>query len=159
MYWYTRHYAKRLNSSSLMASAWDHRSDALSSVGALIGIAGARLGHPVMEPIASLVICLFILTAAYDIFRDAIDRMVDHSCDPKTEAAIRACVLDSPAVRRIDALRTREFGSRVYIELEIALDGSLSLSQSHDIAEAVHDRVESAFPQVKHIMIHVNPAA
>ena len=159
MFWYTRAWARKLGSPALMADAWHHRSDALSSVGALVGIAGARMGMPILDPLASVVICAFIVKAAFDIFRDAIDRMVDHSCDPKTEAAIRACVLDSPAVRRIDALRTREFGSRVYIELEIALDGSLSLSQSHDIAEAVHDRVESAFPQVKHIMIHVNPAA
>ena len=158
MFWYTRAYARRLASPALMADAWHHRSDALSSVGALIGIAGARLGVPMMDPLASVVICAFIVKAAFDIFRDAVDRMVDHSCDPKTEGQIRQCVLAHQGVRRIDVLRTREFGSRLYVELEIALDDALTLNAAHAIAEGVHDDVEKAFPQVKHIMIHVNPA-
>lgn len=158
MFWYTRTYARRLGSPALMADAWHHRSDALSSVGALVGIAGARLGVPVLDPLASVVICAFIVKAAFDIFRDAVNRMVDHSCDSDTEAEIRACVLRNPAVRNIDLLRSREFGSRLYIELEIALDGALTLAEAHAIAETVHDDVEKSFPQVKHIMIHVNPA-
>ena len=127
-------------------------------LGILLGIAGARLGVPMMDPLASVIICAFIVKAALDIFRDAVDRMVDHSCDAQTEAQIRACVQAHPGVRRIDVLRTREFGSRLYVELEIALDDALTLSEAHAIAEDVHDDVEKAFPQVKHIMIHVNPA-
>ena len=157
MYWYTRFYAKRLNSTSLMANAWHHRSDALSSVGALIGIAGARLGYPVMEPIASLVICLFILKAAYDIFRDATAKMVDHACDAETEQRLADCVREEPSVLGIDSLQTREFGSRIYVDLEIRLDEGLSLVEAHAIAERVHDRIEREFPSVKHIMVHVNP--
>ena len=158
MFWYTRSYARKLASPALMADAWHHRSDALSSVGALIGIAGARLGVPMMDPLASVVICAFIVKAAFDIFRDAVDRMVDHSCDPKTEGQIRQCVLAHEGVQRIDVLRTREFGSRLYVELEIALDDALTLREAHAIAERVHDDVEKTFTQVKHIMIHVNPA-
>lgn len=157
MYWYTRFFAKRLNSTSLMANAWHHRSDALSSVGALIGIAGARMGHPLMEPAASLVICLFILKAAYDIFRDATAKMVDHACDTETEQRLADCVLEESAVRGIDSLQTREFGSRIYVDLEIRLDEGLSLVEAHTIAERVHDRIEREFPSVKHIMVHVNP--
>ena len=157
MYWYTRYYGKRLNSTSLMANAWHHRSDALSSVGALIGIAGARLGHPVMEPLASLVICVFILKAAYDIFRDAMGKMVDRACDAETEKKIADCVLEQKEVLGIDRLQTREFGSRIYVDLEIRLDGTLSLREAHAIAEQVHDRIEQAFPSIKHIMVHVNP--
>ena len=158
MFWYTRTNAKRLGSTALMADAWHHRSDALSSVGALVGIAGARLGIPLLDPLASVMICSFILKAAVDIFRDAVDRMVDHSCDAATEAQIRGCVGEHPGVRRVDLLRTREFGNRIYVELEIAVDGALPLKEAHAIAEEVHNRVEGAFPQVKHIMIHVNPA-
>ena len=84
MFWYTRINAKRIDSGALMADAWHHRSDALSSVGALIGIGGAQLGFPVMDSIASLVICIFILKAAYDIFKHAIDKMVDKACDEET---------------------------------------------------------------------------
>lgn len=157
MFWYTRHYARALNSASLMASAWDHRSDALSSIGALIGIAGARLGVPVMEPIASLLICLFICKAAFDIFRDAMRKMVDRACDADTEKALADCVMEQEQVLGIDRLQTREFGSRVYVDLEIRLDGNLTLYESHEIAEAVHERIERRFPTVKHIMVHVNP--
>ena len=157
MYWYTRFFGRRLNSASLMASAWDHRSDALSSVGALVGIAGARMGHPVMEPIASLVICLFILKAAYDIFRDAMGKMVDRAADAETEKSLTDCVLSEKEVRGVDKLRTREFGSRIYVDLEIRLDGSMTLYDAHAIAERVHDRIEREFPSVKHIMVHVNP--
>lgn len=74
MFWYTRYYAKVIDSSALMADAWHHRSDALSSIGALIGIAGARLGFGIMEPLASVVICIFIEKAAFDIFMDAINK-------------------------------------------------------------------------------------
>ena len=158
MFWYTRHYARKLDSEALMADAWHHRSDALSSVGALAGIAGARLGFPVLDPLSSVVICVFIAKAAIDIFRDAVDKMVDHSCDESTERAIRGCVMGHDGVERIDLMRTREFGSRIYIELEISVDGRLPLIDAHAIAERVHNDVEAAFPQVKHIMIHVNPA-
>lgn len=157
MFWYTRYYAKKLNSGAVMADAWHHRSDALSSIGALIGIAGARMGFPVLEPIASLVICLFIVKAAYDIFKDAMDKMVDHSCDAKTEQELRECVESHEGVHGIDLLHTRIFGSRIYVDMEIRADGNKTLFEAHAIAEEVHDRIESAFPQVKHIMIHVNP--
>ena len=157
MYWYTRYYARRLNSAALMANAWHHRSDALSSIGALIGIGGARLGYPIMEPIASLVICVFILKAAYDIFRDATGKMVDRACDAETEKRLRDCVSAEPEVLGIDRLQTREFGNRIYVDLELCLDGQLSLVEAHSIAERVHDRIEQEFPTVKHIMVHVNP--
>ena len=141
-----------------MADAWHHRSDAFSSVGALVGIAGARLGLPILDPLASVVICAFIVKAALDIFRDAMDKMVDHSCDEETEAAIRSCILAHPDVRSLDSLLTRTFGNRIYIEVEIAVDGRLSLVRAHEIAEQLHDEVEAAFPKVKHVMVHVNPS-
>ena len=141
-----------------MAEAWHHRSDALSSIGALAGILGARAGFPVLDPLASVVICVFIAKAAFDIFRDAVNKMVDHSCDEETETAIRLCAVEQPEVARIDLLRTREFGNRIYIEMEIAVDGELPLREAHAVAERVHDEIEQRFPKVKHIMIHVNPA-
>ena len=154
---YVRHFAAKLDSTALMAEAWHHRSDALSSIGALAGVLGARAGFPVLDPLASVVICVFIAKAAFDIFRDAMDKMVDHSCDQETEDAIRLCAVEQQEVERIDLLRTREFGNRIYIEMEIAVNGDLSLRQAHAVAERVHDRIEQEFPKVKHIMIHVNP--
>ena len=157
MYWYTKHYADKHDSSALRASAWDHRSDAFSSVGALIGIAGARMGVRVLDPVASLVICVFIIKAAYSIFMDAIEKMVDHACSEEVERQLRDCVSAQEGVMTIDLLATREFGNRIYVDLEIGADGALSLARGHEIAERVHDAVEQAFPKVKHIMVHVNP--
>ena len=158
MYWYTRFYAKRLDSGALMADAWHHRSDALSSVGALIGIAGARMGYPVLDPIASLVICVFILKAACDIFKDAINKMVDHSCSEETEKAMINCASDQPGVLGVDLIQTRIFGNKVYVDIEICADGQITLAESHEIAEQVHIAIEAQFPKVKHITVHVNPA-
>lgn len=157
MYWYTRYYAKKIDSSALMADAWHHRSDAFSSIGALIGIGTSRLGYPVMDSIASLVIFVFIVKAAFDIFKDAIDKMVDHSCDEEIEKQIYECVMKNENVLGIDLLQTRVFGNKIYVDVEIQADASYTLQKAHDIAEAVHDDIEESFPKVKHIMVHVNP--
>lgn len=159
MYWYTRHYAKKIDSSAIMADAWHHRSDALSSIGALIGIGGAMMGFPVMDSIASLVIFVFIAKAAYDIFKDAMDKMVDHSCDEDTEQAIHDSVMQHPEVLGIDLLQTRIFGNKIYVDVEIQVNASYTLQKAHDIAEEVHENIEQNFPKVKHIMVHVNPAS
>lgn len=157
MFWYTRAAAKKISSGALMADAWHHRSDALSSVGSFVGILGARLGCPIMDPIASVVICIFILKAAIDIFKDAIDRMVDHSCDEETEDKMRQAVLEVPGVKGVDVLQTRLFGSKIYVDLEISADGQQSLNDAHAIAERVHHMIENTFQDVKHCMVHVNP--
>ena len=157
MYWYTRYYAKKIDSGALMADAWHHRSDAFSSVGALIGIGGARLGFPIMDSIASLVIFVFIIKAAIDIFKDAMDKMIDRSCDEETENQIYACVLNNKDVRGVDMLHTRIFGNKIYVDIEIQVDASYTLKKAHGIAKEVHDDIEENFPKVKHIMVHVNP--
>lgn len=158
MFWYTRFYAKKIDSSALMADAWHHRSDSLSSIGAFIGIAGSRMGYPVLDSAACLGISVFIAKAAYEIFMDAVDKMVDKACDTKTEAEIRRVVLSEEGVLGIDRLMTRLFGAKMYVDMEIAADGNKTLYETHDIAERVHDAIEENFPEVKHCMVHVNPA-
>ena len=158
MFWYTRAAARRIDSSALMAEAWHHRSDALSSVGSFAGILGARLGWPVLDPIASVVICLFILKAAWDILSDALERMTDHACAPELAEEMTTSVLAQPGVLGVDALNTRLFGDRIYVDVEIRADGELTLNETHATAQAVHDALEEGFPQIKHCMVHVNPA-
>lgn len=158
MYRYTMYYANKMDSAAFRADAWHHRSDALSSVGSFIGIGMARLGFPIMDPIASLVICALILKVAFDIIRDAITKMLDTSCGDDYEQNIRRYVEEQPGVERVDLLHTRQFGNKVYIDLEIAVNRDLSLGDAHAIAERVHSGVEQSFPNVKHVMIHVNPA-
>ncbi|MDE7320883.1 MAG: cation diffusion facilitator family transporter [Lachnospiraceae bacterium] len=158
MYWYTRAAARKINSGAMMADAWHHRSDSLSSIGAFIGIAGSRMGYPVLDSAACLGISVFIAKAAYEIFMDAVDKMVDKACDTKTEAEIRRVVLREEGVLGIDRLMTRLFGAKMYVDMEIAADGNKTLYETHDIAERVHDAIEENFPEVKHCMVHVNPA-
>ena len=157
MFQYTRIYAKKIDSGALMADAWHHRSDALSSIGALIGIAGARIGFPILDPIASLVICIFIEKAAYDIFMDAVDKMVDKACDEEVEERLKDCALVQDGVKGVDLLHTRVFANKIYVDIEIRVDGDMRLRDAHGIAEHVHDAIEQEFPKVKHIMVHVNP--
>lgn len=157
MYWYTRIAAKKINSSALMADAWHHRSDALSSVGSLVGIAGARMGYPVCDSIASIVICVFIVKASYDIFKDSIDKMTDKAWNKEQVEAMRRVILEEDGVLGIDKLQTRLFGSKVYVDIEICADSSKSLTEAHGIAERVHDEIEKQFEDVKHCMVHVNP--
>lgn len=158
MYWYTRHYAKILNSPAFMADAWHHRSDAFSSIGSLIGIAGAMLGFPVLDSAASVVICIFILKVSYDILKGALANMLDTSCGDEYEKKLKDYVSAQEDVVRVDVLRSRMFGSKIYIDLEIEVDGDKSLRESHAVAERVHSSVERNFTDIKHIMIHVNPA-
>lgn len=157
MFHYTKYYAKKLNSSALMADAWHHRSDAFSSIGALIGIVGARIGFEILDPIASLVICVFIIKASYDIFKDAINKMIDRSCSEDVEQKITACAAQQDGVLKIDNIKTRMFGNRIYVDIEICADGKLTLEEGHEIAENVHTAIENNFENVKHIMVHVNP--
>ncbi len=158
MYWYTRYYAKIIDSSALMADAWHHRSDAFSSVGALIGIGGARLGYPIMDSIASLVIFFFIVKAAFDVFKDAMNKMIDHSCDEKIEHEIYDCIMKYEDVKNIDLLQTRIFGNKIYVDVEIQVEAFYTLQKAHEIAQNIHDDIEHNFPKVKHAMVHVNPA-
>lgn len=158
MFWYTRAAAKKLNSGALMADAWHHRSDALSSVGSFAGILFARIGFPVMDSIASVIISLCIIKAAYDIFKDGINKMVDHSCDSETQEAILKSALNVQGVIDVDDLKTRLFGSKLYVDMEISADANLSLKASHEIAERVHSVIEEKYPECIHCMVHVNPA-
>lgn len=157
MFWYTRHYAKMLDSAAFMADAWHHRSDAMSSIGSFVGILGARLGWAVLDPIASVIICLFILKAAFDILKDALQNIMESACSPEMEKEIEQYIMNRPGIMGIDLLKTRLVGNLVYVDVEITVDGSLSLTDAHQIAEDLHDDIERTFPQVTHIMVHENP--
>ena len=154
MFWYTRFYGKKVDSTALLADAWHHRSDALSSVGSFIGILGARLGFPICDPLASVVICLFIVKAAYNICKEALDKMVDKSCDDETERKMSDLIKSQEGVISLDLLMTRMFGSKLYVDVEIGADENTPLRDSHAIAE---NAIEANFPKVKHCMVHVNP--
>ena len=157
MFWYTRHYAKALNSPAFMADAWHHRSDAFSSVGSLIGIGGAMLGYPIFDCIASVVICIFIFKVSFDILKDSLRKMMDTSCGAEYEKKIADFAAAQEGVEGVDVVRSRMFSNRVYIDLEIEVDRNKTVGEGHEIAEKVHDGLEKNFEEVKHVMVHVNP--
>lgn len=157
MFQYTIRVAKKIESDALKADAWHHRSDSISSIGALIGIALSMIGLTYFDSIASLIISILICKVAIDIFMDATDKLVDKSCDDETIEEIKKVVFRVKGVLGIDDIKTRMFGNKIYVDIEIALDGNKTLNQTHKIAEKVHDEVEKEFYNVKHIMVHVNP--
>lgn len=158
MYWYTKISADKINSDALRAEAWHHRSDALSSVGSLIGVAGAMLGIKILDPIMAGIIGLVIIKVSFDIVKEAVDKMVDKACDDDTVNEMKALVLSIEGVEGLDLIKTRMFGTKIYVDIEISANGDLLLRQSHEIAETVHDNIERQFADVKHCTVHVNPA-
>lgn len=153
MFHYTMHYAKILESDAFKADAWHHRSDALSSIAALIGIGLAMMGFPIMDPIASIVICLFIAKLAIEILIDSVNKTVDTPCDCDTEECMKDTVMDIDGVKSIDVFNSRRFGNRIYVDIEISVDSEISVEEGHRIAETVHDALETKFPAVKHVMV------
>ena len=158
MYHYTMHYAKILNSDCFKADAWHHRSDAISSLAALIGIGLAMSGFPIMDPIASIVISLFILKLSIGIVKDGIEKIVDTACDDATLEEMKKTVYEVEGVDSIDVLNTRKFGNKILVDIEISVDGNLSVEEGHAIAETVNSKLMKEFCSIKHVMVHVNPS-
>ena len=157
MYRYTRRAGEICGSDALMADAWHHRSDAMSSVGSLIGIGASRLGFEFMDALTSIVVCVFIVKSAAEIFLAAVNKLTDRACDAEVEESMRRTIEGIDGVLRLDVLKTRQFGSRSYVDVEISVDGEMTLRAAHEIAEQVHDRIERDFNDVKHCTVHVNP--
>lgn len=157
MFWYTKINAEKINSGALLADAWHHRSDALSSIGAFIGLIFAQHGFPIMDSIASLIITVFIVKVAIDIFMDAINKLVDKSCDDKIEKEIYNFINKNDNIECIDMLQTRMFGNKIYVDVEIGVKSTYTLKDAHSIAENIHNGIENKFDNVKHVMVHVNP--
>lgn len=157
LYRYAKRNADKINSGALLADAWHHRTDALSSVGSFIGIFGSRMGIPILDPITSIVISIFILKAALEIFKDAIDKMIDTSCDKEFEDEIKELVLKQDDVISIKDMKTRMFGNVIYVNLKIIADGDKTLREGQIIAKDVHDKIEKEFNLIKHIEVQVKP--
>ena len=157
MYQYTIRIAKKLNSPSLKGDAWHHRSDAISSFGSLVGILGAHYGLPILDPLICLFICLLIIKTSIDIFISALSGMLDTACDKETEDAILKTIIDSNKKFQVIDLKTRLFGSKIYIDLIISMDGNTTLKNVDKVRVKLHDEIEAKFNLVKHINIKVIP--
>ncbi|MFO7969721.1 MAG: cation diffusion facilitator family transporter [Candidatus Izemoplasmatales bacterium] len=149
--------AKKAKSQSLMAQAWDHRADTITSFGAVVGIVGVIFGVYFIDPLISIIISLFILRLGFKIIKAGISQVVDESADEEQVKRIKELVMSNENVISIDEIKTRMFGLSFYVDLEISLDGNLSLEEAHAISEDIHDLIEKEMSDVIHCMIHVNP--
>ena len=161
MFIYTNNAAKRINSSLLKADAYHHLTDSLSSFGSLLGIIGLIIGGmwSILDPIASILIAILIIKVAFEIAISAFDQVVDKAAPEEFEKEITDMVTSFPGVIRLNSLKTRMFGNLYYIEIEIAVNDELSIKEAHDIAKALHDKIEETHNDIKHCMIHVDPAS
>lgn len=157
MYWYTISASKKINSDALKADAWHHRSDALSSIGSLIGIGGAMFGFKLLDPIASIIISFCIIKVAFDIFIDSVDKMIDKACSDEFTQELKETILSVDGVVEIDDIKTRLFANKIYVDVEIGADENLKLKKAHQTAEDVHNKLEEKYKDIKHCMVHVNP--
>ncbi|MFA6792125.1 MAG: cation diffusion facilitator family transporter, partial [Candidatus Izemoplasmatales bacterium] len=157
LYQLTRRRGKKAASPTLMAMALDHRSDELASFSVLVAIGGSLLGWAFLEPIASIIIAFFIIRLGFRIIQTGFSQVVDQAIDQDTIRNIREIVLSFPEVLGIDLLKTRQFGLKYYVDLEICLDADMTLFDAHEVATRIHDEIEGKIPLVKHCMIHVNP--
>lgn len=157
MYWYTIRVAKKIKSIALEADAWHHRSDAFSSVGTFIGILGARIGFTALDPIAGIIVSILILKVGVEFYLKAVRQLVDEAADEETIDKIKKLTCSLEGVKGIKTLKTRVFGNKLYVDIDIFVDGSLTVEEGHDIAENVHDIIERDIEEVKHCMVHVEP--
>ena len=159
IYRYTVKKAKQIDSVSLKASAWDHREDVFTSLGCLVGIVGGIIGYKILDVIASLVICILIVWAAIKVFIEAVNKLVDKSCPEQIVEEIKTVLLSVDGVVSVDDIKTRMFGDRIYVDVEIGAYEDLTLKEAHAIAEAAHNRIENIDERIKHCMVHVNPVS
>ena len=160
VYQYTVRRSKVLNSPAVEANAWHHRSDALSSLGTMLGIGGAiLLGErwTVLDPLAGLVVSFFILRVAWKLLKGGFDELMEASLPDEIEREILAIVTSFPDVRDPHHLRTRRIGSRYAIELHIRMDGSLPLAAAHARTCEIEQALKARFGEKTHITLHVEP--
>lgn len=157
MYRLTLRKAKKIGSVAMEADAWHHRSDALSSVGAFVGILGARLGLPVLDPVTGLLVSILVLKVAIDLYRKSVSGLVDSSTDAETVARIQQLLVDMDGIEEVNSLKTRVFGASAYADVTIKVDGALTVEEGHDIATLAHNKIEANLPKIKHIMVHIEP--
>ncbi|MDZ4993351.1 cation diffusion facilitator family transporter [Clostridium perfringens] len=149
--------ARKINSPSLKADAWHHRSDALSSVAAFIGIGGAILGFKALDPIASIMVAVFIAKVGIDILIGATNELMDTSIDEEKEAEIKSIVDQVEGIKSLSRVRTRKYGPMAYVDLEICVDKDLSVFEGHKIASNLETLILKKMKFVKGVTVHIEP--
>ena len=149
--------AKRINSSSLKADAWHHRSDAFSSIAAFIGIGGAMLGFKILDPIASIIVAIVVIKVGIEILKSACDELMDSSISKEDIREIKSLIDNNKKIYGIKDFKSRKYGSIAYIDMSIFIDKSKTLEEAHDIADNLEHSIISNLNYIKEINIHTEP--
>lgn len=160
LYWYTKIEGKRLNSQAMIANAWHHRSDAFSSIGTALGISGAILlgeGWRILDPIAGIIVSLFILKIAWDIAKPSINELLDSSLPESIQKELIDIVTKTDGVQQFHNLRTRRIGEAISVEVHIKVDKKLTVEASHQIATEIEIAIRLKFGERTHAIVHVEP--
>ena len=160
LYRYTAIRGKQLDSQALVANAWHHRSDALSSIGTMVGIGGAiLLGNrwTVLDPLASVVVGVMLVKVSIDLLRSSVGELTEHSLSGEIEHEIEEIICSFPDVSEPHNLRTRRIGNRFAIEAHVRMDGNLPLTVAHDRATAIEEELRKRFGKQTHVTIHMEP--
>ncbi len=157
LYWYTRAVARRINSDLLMANAWHHRSDAVSSIVVLVGVGGALLGFPWLDLVAALVVGFMVAKIGWDLGWGAMRELVDEALEEEKVGQIRQAIVDVPGVSSIHMLRTRRQGHEAMADVHVQVAPWISVSEGHMVALAVEERIKEAVPEVTDITVHIDP--
>lgn len=160
LYRYTVIKGRKLNSQAVIANAWHHRSDALSSIGTAVGIGGAILLGPrwrVLDPVAAVVVSFFIMKVSVQLLIPCVDELLEKSLPDDVEKEIEQTALSFPGVSQPHHLRTRRIGSYYAIELHVRMDGKITLEEAHHTATAIENKLKEMFGKGTHVGIHVEP--
>jgi len=160
LFWYTKVEGKRLNSQAMIANAWHHRSDALSSIGTALGISGAILlgdNWRILDPLAGVIVSFFILKVAWDIAKPSIDELLDRSLPDKTQKEIEQIITDTDGVISFHGLRTRKIGDVISVEMHIQVDRYLTVEVSHQMATTIENTLRERFGANTHVIVHIEP--
>ena len=157
LYRYTVKIGREINSKGLIADAHHHRSDALSSIAALIGTAGARLGYPILDPIAGLVVSLLIIKVGCEILLDAVDDLMDAVPNPKKVDKITSEVKNMSEVIAVGDIKLRSYGPHLYVDVAIVVEDELTVIEGHKIAVKVKEKLIANNERVQEVMVHVDP--
>ncbi len=157
LYWYTRAYGLRVRSDLLMANAWHHRSDAISSIVVLIGVAGTLAGLPYLDSVASVIVAVMIAKIAWDLGSDATRELVDTALSPEHLREISQIIRRSTGVRDVHMLRTRSLGGSASADVHVLVDPDISVSEGHAISVLVHQRLLETIDQMSDVTVHIDP--
>ena len=149
--------ANKINSPALKADAWHHRSDALSSIAAFIGIGGSMLGFKTLDPLASIAVAIFVSKVGIDILLNSVNELMDLSIDDEQEEQIKQIANETKGVMNLGELKTRKHGAMAYVDLTICVNGSLTVKEGHDIAHKLEKRMIDEMEFIKGITVHVEP--